>query len=62
MSKSSADRIGYVLEQLIQRTVPVYPEDDEEAVEQRLDEAYAIATDIISKYALWTLSCTWTHC
>lgn len=49
MSKSSADRIGYVLEQLIQRTVPVYPEDDEEVVEQRLDEAYAIATEILSK-------------
>ena len=51
MSKSSAERIGYVLEQLIQRTVPAYPEDDDDAFEQRVDEAYAIATDIISKYA-----------
>lgn len=50
MSKSSQDRIGYVLEQLIQRTVPVYPDDDEETVEQRLDEAFGIADEIISRY------------
>jgi gamma-tubulin complex component 3 len=49
MSKSSAERVGYVLEQLIQRTVPIYPEDDEETAEQRLDDAYAIATEIISR-------------
>jgi gamma-tubulin complex component 3 len=49
MSKSSAERIHYVLEQLIQRTVPVYPEDDEESVERRVDEAYATATDVLNK-------------
>lgn len=50
MSKTSAERIGYVTEQLIQRTVPIYPEDDEETAEQRLDEAYVIAMDIINRY------------
>jgi len=52
MSKSSAERIHYVLEQLIQRTVPVYPEDDEDAVERRVDEAFAIATDVLNRCLL----------
>ncbi|KIW08601.1 hypothetical protein, variant [Verruconis gallopava] len=47
MSKSSAERIGYVLEQLLQRTIPVYPEDDEDAVEQRLDEAFAFSSELL---------------
>lgn len=51
MSKSPEERVGYALEQLIQRTVPVYPEDDEITADQRLDEAYSIATDIISRQA-----------
>ncbi|KAF2665326.1 hypothetical protein BT63DRAFT_405294 [Microthyrium microscopicum] len=41
------DRINIALSQLVENTVPVYAEDDEEAVEERLDEAYAHAYELI---------------
>jgi hypothetical protein len=46
-----ADKIQLALNQLIEHTVPVYEDDDDEAVEQRLDDAYALAHDLINSYA-----------
>jgi hypothetical protein len=41
------DRIDLALSQLVEHTVPVYEDDDEAAVDERLDEAYAHAHEII---------------
>jgi hypothetical protein len=41
------DRIDLALSQLIENTVPQYEDDDEESHNQRLDEAYALAHDVI---------------
>ena len=41
------DRIDIALSQLIENTVPEYADDDEVSYNQRLDEAYALAHDVI---------------
>jgi hypothetical protein len=41
------DRIDLALSQLIENTVPEYADDDEASYNQRLDEAYALAHDVI---------------
>lgn len=43
------ERIDLALSQLVEHTVPVYPEDDNDTIEQRLDEAFANAHEIISR-------------
>jgi len=47
MSKSSEQRVDYALEQLIERTVPNYPEDDDAALDERIDDALAFAREVI---------------
>jgi len=54
MSKSLEERVDYAVSQLIERTVPIYPEDDEELSEQRLDEAYNFARELLGRYLLWS--------
>jgi hypothetical protein len=49
------DRIDLALSQLIENTVPEYADDDEESYNQRLDEAYALAHDLIDAHV-----CPWT--
>jgi hypothetical protein len=44
------DRIDLALSQLVEHTVPVYAEDDEDVIEERLNEAYAHAHDLIDAY------------
>ena len=51
MSRTSEERVAQALEHLIERTVPIYPEDDEAAADERLDEAYAFAREIIGRQA-----------
>jgi hypothetical protein len=46
------DRIDIALSQLIENTVPAYADDDEESHNQRLDEAYALAHDLIDAQVL----------
>ena len=50
MSKSLEERVDYAISQLVERTVPIYPEDDEEVSEQRLDEAYHFARELLGRY------------
>lgn len=47
MSKPSEQRVDYALEQLIERTVPSYPDDDDAAVDERVDDALAFAREVI---------------
>lgn len=47
MSKSHDERVDYALSQLIERVVPTYPEDDEETKEERLDDAYHFARELL---------------
>jgi hypothetical protein len=47
MSKTVEERVDYALNQLIERSVPEYREDDDAAIEHRLDEAYNIAREIL---------------
>jgi hypothetical protein len=47
MSKSSEQRVDYALEQLIIRTVPSYPGEDEAVVDERVDDALAFAREVI---------------
>jgi len=54
MSKSLEERVDYAVSQLIERTVPIYPEDDEELSEQRLDEAYNFARELLGRYVPWS--------
>jgi hypothetical protein len=49
MSKSHEERVDFAVSQLIERVVPVYPEDDEETSEQRLDEAYHFARELLGR-------------
>jgi hypothetical protein len=44
------ERIDLALSQLVEHTVPVYAEDDESAVDERLDQAYAHAHELIDEY------------
>jgi hypothetical protein len=53
------DRIDLALSQLIENTVPEYADDDEVSYNQRLDEAYALAHDLIDAYLR---PCTSWHC
>ena len=43
------DRLDRALSKLIEQTVPVYQDDDTIAIEQRLDDAYGHAYDLIDK-------------
>ncbi|RDI81014.1 hypothetical protein Vi05172_g8925 [Venturia inaequalis] len=47
MSKPSEQRVDYALEQLIERTVPSYPDDDDAALDERVDDALAFAREVI---------------
>ncbi len=40
MAPFNAERVGHALDELLQRIVPDDPNDDEEAAEQRLQDAY----------------------
>ncbi|KAF2399610.1 spindle pole body component alp6 [Trichodelitschia bisporula] len=51
MSKSTEERIDNALWQLLERTVPIYPEDDDETADQRLDDAFAFARNAIASAA-----------
>lgn len=50
MSKSSEQRVDYALEQLIERTVPSYPDDDDAALDERVDDALAFAREVIETW------------
>jgi len=41
------ERINVALSRLLEQTVPVYPHDDNEAVEQRLDDVFTHASALI---------------
>jgi len=47
MAKSSEQRVDYALEQLIERSVPTYPTDDDAALDERVDDALAFAREVI---------------
>lgn len=49
MSKSAEQRVDYALEQLIERTVPSYPNDDDAALDERVDDALAFAREVIER-------------
>jgi hypothetical protein len=48
MSKSREERVESALSSLIERLVPIYDDDDEESADQRLDEAYNYARDVLA--------------
>jgi hypothetical protein len=43
------ERVDIALSQLIEHTVPFYQDDDTIALDQRLDEAYAHAHELIDR-------------
>jgi gamma-tubulin complex component 3 len=47
---SREDRINQALSQLVEHIVPVYPDDDEAAVDERLDQAYEHARQVVDAY------------
>jgi hypothetical protein len=47
-----SDRIQTALSRLIEHAVPVYDDDDEADINQRWDEAYALAHDLIDSQVL----------
>ena len=49
MSKTVEERVDYALNQLIERVVPEYADDDEEEYDHRLDEAYSVAREILGR-------------
>jgi gamma-tubulin complex component 3 len=49
MSKTQEERVDFALSELLERTVPFYPDDDQETADNRLDEAYNIARDILGR-------------
>lgn len=61
MSKNSEERVDSALQQLLEWIVPVYPDDDESSADQRLDEAYAFAREVLGGQgrSFWP-RCLWT--
>jgi hypothetical protein len=49
MSKTQEERVDFALSELIERSIPYYPDEDPETAENRLDEAYTIARDILGR-------------
>ena len=49
MAKTLQERVDYAVSQLVERTVPVYPDEDDESTEQRLDEAYQFACELLGR-------------
>lgn len=50
MSRTPEQRVEDALSELLERIVPVYDDDDEESADQRLDEAFDYARDVLGKY------------
>src|SRR5262249_12308843 len=50
MAKTLQERVDYAVSQLVERTVPVYPDEDDESAEQRLDNAYKLTVDRLANY------------
>ena len=49
MAKTLQERVDYAVSQLVERTVPVNPDEDDESVEQRLDDAYHFARKLLGR-------------
>jgi gamma-tubulin complex component 3 len=49
MAKTLQERVDYAISQLVERTVPVYPDEDDESTEQRLDDAYHFARELLGR-------------
>jgi hypothetical protein len=47
MAKTLQERVDYAVSQLVERTVPVYPDEEDESAEQRLDDAYHFARELL---------------
>jgi len=59
---SREDRINQALSQLVEHIVPVYPDDDEAAVDERLDQAYEHARQIVDSYVVLMVWRSRTDC
>lgn len=61
MTEARDQRVEHALDKLIGHTLPIYPDEDEATADERLDEAFNIADEIITKYGVhWYTSCTHT--
>jgi hypothetical protein len=49
MAKTLQERVDYAVSQLVERTVPVYADEDDESAEQRLDDAYHFARELLGR-------------
>jgi len=49
MSKSTEERVQHALQQLLERIVPTYPDEDDATADERFEEAYNVASDIIER-------------
>ncbi|KAK3077657.1 hypothetical protein LTS18_009651, partial [Coniosporium uncinatum] len=47
MSKSTEERVQHALQQLLERIVPTYPDEDDVTADERFEEAFNVASDII---------------
>jgi len=49
MSKSTEERVQHALQQLLERIVPTYPDEDDVTADERFEEAFNVASDIIER-------------
>jgi hypothetical protein len=49
MAKTQEERVDFALSELVERTIPFYPDEDPETAENRLDEAYTFAREILGR-------------
>lgn len=50
MTEARDQRVEHALDKLIGHTLPIYAGEDEATADERLDEAFNIADEIITKY------------
>jgi len=49
MSRSTEERVQDALQKLLARIVPTYPDEDDETADERFEQAFDVANDIIER-------------
>ncbi|KAF1987542.1 hypothetical protein K402DRAFT_375659 [Aulographum hederae CBS 113979] len=61
MSKTQEERVQHALQNLLERIVPTYPDEDEATADDRFEDAYNFASDVIASSKDTTLASDVNH-